>query len=129
MKRFLVRTSQALALAAGLTAVGAVARADQCEALEPDQADRAVEMLREQPDIRLFCAPCGDKQARRVVVSSAEHVTRGEFDVVSITDERGNQQDLDLAYTYVAQKGKSGFSNLASLVGCPAIDVPIRIDR
>jgi hypothetical protein len=119
----------------GVFAVGASllappsAQADQCWAVTADQADRAATMLRKHRDVRSFCAPCRDQAATSLSVAKAEHVKRREHHVVAATDAEGKVHELDLAYTYVRLKpGVDEFTNMASLVGCPASGVPERIN-
>lgn len=101
----------------------ATARADQCAWIEERQARAALEHLREGAQWAELCEPCGETVAKvhKVGKATASQVDGSYWEV------RVDGQGVDLAYTYVHVGGDTGYTNLASLVGCPASGVTRRI--
>jgi hypothetical protein len=107
------------------------ASADQCQWIDDGVASAAAKVLTDHHDAQTYCAPCGDKAAKPLKVAKAEvgQATMGgkpqPYRVVRVTDESGKVTEIDLAYTYVKLDPKSDvFTNLASIVSCPASGVP-----
>ena len=109
-----------LALALVLAAP-AVARADQCQWLEDDVADRAQQLLEEHPHYATYCAPCGDKAPGEPAMVGK--IERADHSI--LIDGRA----IDLAYTYV-EVSDTAYASLAALAGCPTTGVPpsLRVD-
>jgi hypothetical protein len=99
--------------------LAAPTRADQCQIVDADVAAWAARLLVKGASFMEYCEPCGDKRP-------AAPVTVSRTDVKA--DSGGNKQvaingkDVDLAYIFV-QTGKSTYSNVALLVGCPVQQV------
>ena len=104
-----------------LMLAASTARADQCEWVTPDVAEKAQQLLATHPNVISFCEPCGEQApglptpAASVFVLRSRHV--GASAEVSINDA-----SVDLAYTYV-QTSPTRYENLALLAGCEAEDV------
>src|SRR5262245_53493774 len=95
------------------------AHADQCQWVEPDQAAKAVAILKRSPKLIDYCEPCDDQAPG--VPRVATHV--------SVADQDNGYQEvsidgkpIDLAYIYV-KTSDARYENLASLAGCPATGV------
>lgn len=95
-----------------------VAFADQAMWITKAQAEQAVAVLRGQPNIKHFCAPAGDTEARTEAVNK---VTMEQQDQDYWT-VRVNGEEIDLAYVYVLEGGK--WTNLAMKLEIEVFDVP-----
>jgi len=97
------------------------AHADQCQVLDADQTT-AAEKLLTNATILAYCEPCGD--APPAVAPAAQvhkiaaHLGASKHELSIAVDGK----DIDLAYTFV-QTGKSTFTNVALMVGCPVTGV------
>lgn len=107
------------------------ASADQCQWIDDNVASAAAKVLTDHHDAKIYCAPCGDKAGKTLTVAKAEvaQATMGgkpqPYRVVRVTDTSGRVTEIDLAYTYVKlDPNSSVFTNLASVVSCPASGVP-----
>src|SRR5438477_2550238 len=93
-------------------------RADQCQIVDADVASWAQKLLVKGASVISYCEPCGDKKpAASTTVSKLDVRDSAGGKEISI-----NGSDVDLAYTFV-QTGKSTYSNVAMLVGCPVVKV------
>ena len=100
-----------------VSAAVTTARADQCQLVDADAAAWAVKLVKNGMVVS-YCAKCGDKAPKKPEkVARAEVKPDGSDSEVQI-----NGQGVDLAYTYV-QTGKTTWSNVAALVGCPTTGV------
>jgi len=96
------------------------AHADQCQVLDADQAT-AAEKLLTNATIVAYCEPCGDAPPAAPaaqVHKIAAHLGASKRELSIAVDGK----DIDLAYTFV-QTGKSTFTNVALMVGCPVTGV------
>lgn len=126
--------------------------ADQCAWLPSyAQAVNASMFLKEGETIYDYCAPCGDMVATPVVIKqlkvrkvpiepphselrdATEYKTvafllrppsrnESQGDGTDFYEVAVNDKGIDLAYIYIPFEG--GYRNLATLVGCPCVDVP-----
>lgn len=109
------------------------AQADQFAYLDIRQAVAALEVLDGQPEVRKYCAPCGDADAEAVAVEGIgiERVWHWDGGAKVYADGDGrsywevvvNGHGIDLAYVYV--RGADGrWENLAMRNGLAPSDVP-----
>lgn len=88
------------------------AKADQLAWLTEDQARKAVNFLRGQETILLFCGCCNDHDEKiiKVLEVSFEATSGGDYFVYVIgIDKKGKQEKigLDLAYVYFKKRKKA----------------------
>jgi hypothetical protein len=97
--------------------------ADQASYVKKEQAEKAVNILRDAKQLRSFCPPCGDKRWIPKEVARVEMKDAGyeNFYEVFVNDE-----PIDLAYIYVPAAGK--WQNLAMAVGATVDSVPAALD-
>ena len=99
--------------------VSSLAAADQCQWTTAQQAEDAARLLKIFSDQYVdYCEPCGDAQSL-LPIESVEVLPTGYEDYYTVAV---NGQEIDLAYAFV-RTGKSTFTNLSKLVGCPSHDV------
>ena len=110
-------TWAAIAAAVWIGALAPSAGADQAQCLSRKDADAAASILRDERQIRHFCAPCRDEGWSAAAVASVE-VVDGDCG----SEVRVNGSGIDLAYVYVLRKSK--WMNLAKVVGVKVRDVP-----
>ncbi|MDA8325612.1 MAG: hypothetical protein M0033_05270 [Nitrospiraceae bacterium] len=99
--------------------------ADQCAYISQEQASKAMQYLQGGTTIYEFCQPCGDTSPSQLVVHDSQVKSTGtrmfnssnEYVEIAV-----NNQNIDLAYTYVPD-GKGKYINLAFLSGCPTTGV------
>lgn len=98
--------------------------ADQFQMNEKPVSLKAATVIKAQPEIGFFCAPCGDKM---VTVVPVQNVTLKksnsggrEYFTVKV-----NGGEIDLAYTYI--KNRDGWKNLAFSLGLKPVEVPMMI--
>src|ERR1017187_940759 len=75
--------------------------ADQWTCISSDIAGRAEQLLAKNREVREFCAPCGDKEAKAIVVRNVQRIITpggGACEIKLSVD--GHK--IDLAYLYVA---------------------------
>ena len=111
---------RALLLSLALVSFTLAAFADQAAYITRTQAEKAAAFLKDQKQIRHYCAPCDDKGDRVEEISTVEAADagyRGYWEV------KVNGEGIDLAYVYVQTKdGK--WKNLAKEIGVKVRDVP-----
>lgn len=104
--------------------VAMTAWADQCAWISKANAEAAVERLTPGSEWLAYCEPCGDKKP---VLGHVGRATAGPADDHHFFQVDVDGAEVDLAYTYVHAPGDKAFTNLATLVGCPASSVTRRI--
>lgn len=110
------------------------AKADQLAFISKAQAEQAVELLKEQKELILWCACCVDEQMRRVTVKnvSIRYTEYQEFYTVVLDaiDNNGNSisEELDLAYVHFRIGTKA--YNVGQTLGfkCDPCTLPFRCD-
>lgn len=105
----------------------AAARADQAEHLTRSQAEKAVELLRTQEQVKHHCPACDDKGVYPEPVKKTSAAPSGRKDAwhVFIRDEG---DALDLAYVYF--KDKTGrWKNVALHLGLKVEGVPLFLPK
>ncbi|GEM_PF-1552383 len=123
MKNLVRKLITALAINAFIISIMHTCYADQAEWIPKEYGSRALDLIQSNSEIRLYCAPCGDKGYQSVRVKRKKiklvHATINErlYQIVI-----NNSVELDLAYTYINQKGQ--WINLAILVGLKPEQVP-----
>jgi hypothetical protein len=97
-----------------------LAYADQCAYITKSEAKSAKSYVPKGSQVLFLCEPCGETQPTPVQVSSsrAKPVGSGNYWGLNINEVKAQ----DLAYTFV-KTSKDTYTNLASLVGCPASGV------
>lgn len=111
MKFFMI----AMALATSFSAL-----ADQCAWNKLTDAKSAKGLIKDN-EIILWCQNCGEKNPSNILKVTDVNVKKpanGYFEL-SVTYANGNQDSIDLAYTYV-RTASDVFTNVAQLVGCPS---------
>jgi hypothetical protein len=94
------------------------ALADECVFVSQNVAEKAAALIPKGTVIQLFCANCGDKQAKRSVVNTVTVAPEPPDWKVMVNDE-----NLDLAYVYILPgSGKKEWTNLGLLAACPDDD-------
>lgn len=111
MKFFLL----ALALTTSFSAL-----ADQCAYNNFTDAKSAKHLIKDN-EIILWCQACGEKQPSNILKVTDIKVDKpaNNFYELTVKYANGNQDSIDLAYTYV-RTASDVFTNLAQLVGCPS---------
>lgn len=92
---------------------GAVA--DQQAWIKKTDADRAVKLISEGEEVRLFCEPCNDTGYTRETAVSVNVAQTGTEDYYEV---QVNGAGIDLAYTYIEEDGQ--WVNLAKHLGLDA---------
>jgi uncharacterized protein YkwD len=87
------------------------------EGMDGNAVRKAIAVLQKAGVVYRFCGPCGDKIARKVIVSRVGYAGAGSKYVLSINDET-----IDPATTYVRQGDT--WQNLAVMLGLPAEGAP-----
>ena len=109
-----------IVLAFAIAAFSIAAYADQAAYITRTQAEKAAAFLKDQTQIRHYCAPCDEKGDRVEHISTVEAVDanyRGYWEV------KVNGEGIDLAYVYFRTKdGK--WKNLAKEMDVKVRDVP-----
>jgi hypothetical protein len=103
----------------------AISYADVCSYVTKDQAELGARLLRINPNLVKYCSPCSDKSKTKIRAEKIEvrPVENDQYWAVFV-----NEQNIDLAYTYLDIGEKNGIS-LANLSGCQTpYDVPRMID-
>jgi hypothetical protein len=101
-----------------LSLAAAFARADQCQLVERDVAERAMSAIRaSRGRVLAHCAPCGDPPPS----AGAAFVPRSVSSTGSSLLVDGTERDLAYLYLEVAP---NVFENVALRTGCPASEVP-----
>ncbi len=93
------------------------ALADQAQVLSKEDAERAVELLKNIGELKSYCAPCSDQSVEPIVVKSVRVSGFGDGYEVSV-----NGEAVDLAYVYFPVDGK--WRNVAVALKVPVEDVP-----
>ena len=101
----------------------ALASADQCAFVTPEQSHDAVALIEVGSTIVDFCQPCGDAP-RSVKVTS---VTEAETGFEGTWEVSVNGRGIDLAYTFI-ENGDGSYVNLSKMVECPSEDVACMLD-
>lgn len=86
--------------------------ADQFAYIRPELARRAEAILRNEPEVLLFCEPCQEKQGqveKVLLVETADVNYEGNHEV------RLNSKGIDLAYVFIRRGAK--WKNLAVMMG------------
>ena len=107
-----VRLHAAASLVAIL--VAAPAGAQTCDYIAKPAAEAALAYLPEGAVVQAYCAPCRDRQARRIVVEEAEIQVVDTIYVHVLI----NGRPVDPAYLYVVDPRGKRWSNLGLLVSC-----------
>jgi hypothetical protein len=110
------------------------AKADQLAFLSKTQAEQAVELLKEQKELVLWCACCPDEQMKRVSVKnvSIRYTDVEDFYTVVLDaiDSNGNitSEELDLAYVHFKIGNKA--YNVGHILGfnCDPCTQPFKLD-
>jgi hypothetical protein len=102
-----------------LVAGAGTARADQCQALDDAQAQKAQAILTSAATYIEFCEPCGD-----VAPGMPQKVANVNIDTpgADYRELTVNGTPIDLAYVFV-KTSDAQYQNLAKLAGCPATGV------
>jgi hypothetical protein len=105
------------------------AHADQLQALEKDDADRAVEVLKEQKEVLLFCGCCSNDEKIWLLMENAwsERNARGSYYEVHVKGRTipGYMMSavVDLAYVHINNNGMSECVGTYLSMGCdPCIE-------
>ncbi|HRH43347.1 MAG TPA: hypothetical protein PKY82_17065 [Pyrinomonadaceae bacterium] len=104
--------------------------ADQISYVTKEKADRAVETLSEQLQIKHFCAPCRDKVAisedvKKVeAVVSSEPAPAGTSKHPKLWEVKVNNVGIDFAYVYVQTLSNQTWRNIGIILSLPVEDVP-----
>lgn len=114
--------------------ISSKAKADQLAFISKTQAEQAVELLKEQKVLVLWCACCADEQMKRVTVKnvSIRYTDVEEFYTVVLDaiDSNGNiiSEDLDLAYVHFKIGNKA--YNVGQALGfkCDPCTLPFKCD-
>lgn len=96
------------------------ALADQCAWNKFSDAKSAKNLLKNN-EIILWCQNCGQKDPSNILKVDDVNVKKpanGYYEL-SVKYDNGNQDEIDLAYTYV-RTSSDIFTNVAQLVGCPS---------
>jgi hypothetical protein len=97
--------------------------ADQCMYIDQKESNSALEYLKIGQKYVEFCEPCGDTQFYQQEVKIIKYLKVDSVDKkqweISL-----NKTSIDLAYTYVKDKGSS-FKNLSKLANCESDNVSI----
>ena len=102
--------------------LASAAFADQAMWITKKQAEAAVKLLKTKKEIKHFCAPAGDTKARREKILKVSMIRQdGEYWSACVNDD-----EIDLAYVYVQEKGGS-WVNLAMALDVEVHDVPAEI--
>jgi tetratricopeptide (TPR) repeat protein len=105
--------------------LAAISYADVCSYVTKDQAELGAKLLRINPNFVKYCAPCSEKSKMKI---RAEKIEARPIENDQYWGVFVNDQNIDLAYTYVDIGEKNGIS-LANLSGCQTpYDVPRMID-
>jgi hypothetical protein len=105
-------------LALALLVAVPLARADQCQLVDPAVAQRAARAIQASHGrVLAYCAPCGDPMPATSAAFTPREVHAGTESL--FIDGR----EVDLAYTYL-EVGQGLFENVALRTGCDAVDVP-----
>ncbi len=105
--------------------VATLARADQCQAVDPDVVTLAATAIRSShARVVGYCAPCGDPLPSVSAARAPRQVTSTGSSVVI------DGVEVDLAYTYLETQ-PNVFENIALRTGCEASGVPevLRFDN
>jgi hypothetical protein len=115
-----------LSIAFSLLIPTVAARADQCALVPKQQALDAISRLDPGQVIYQLCELCGEKQPRLIVVKT---VSLSSHPQTNLWRVKINNNDIDLAYTYVEssitkvdrqQRRLPSWINLSLLANCPA---------
>lgn len=116
------KLGKVIGLGIGFTlTLGSAAFADQCAYTTKQQAIAAVSRLEKGQTIYKLCEPCGDKVPRAVKINS---VSAGTVGYENYWGVYVNEQNIDLAYTYIdTTSNRDRKVNLSILARCPAQNV------
>jgi len=104
-----------------LMSISASAFADQCQALDADQAARAALLIQSGSEIASLCQNCGEViRGAQYSTARAVRIVGGELTIAG--------KGVDLAYTYVKVAPKK-YVNVAMVIGCPADGMSRMITR
>lgn len=123
MKNLVRKLITALAINAFIISIIHTSYADQAVWIPKKYVRKALDFLQNNSEIRLYCAPCRDTDyqsvhVKRKKIKFADEINNERFYQIVIN----NSVELDLAYTYINQKGC--WKNLAILVGLKPKKVP-----
>lgn len=95
--------------------------ADQAAYVSEQQAKNAVELLRDNVEIKYFCAPCEDQTVELVDIDSIEAAPAGYQNYWEV---KINGEGIDLAYAYYWDTKKKKWKNVAKTLKIKVSDVP-----
>lgn len=109
-------------------AVAGDARAHQCDIFPEHDAE--VYVIRQHPDVLLFCGPCGDKAPTPFHIAKLLVVSHKKFPaVVDITDDAGRTKRVETNTVYVRLDPKKRvFTNAANRAMCDRLYEPNTIE-
>jgi hypothetical protein len=108
------------------TLLGTPAEAHQCDVLGKSP-DTELWFIRQHPDVRLFCARCGDATPTRFVVARARAAPGGKDwpPRVDLTDAAGHTRRVDVASVFVRlDPAKAEYTNVANRAVCARWHTP-----
>src|SRR5262249_12105874 len=103
--------------AAVLASVAVPAAADVCAWNPRPVADQGIKLLPAGTVLQEFCAACGDRKTKRIVVRT---IAIDKTDDPSLFILKVNGEEIDLAYVYVlaGQGGSREWTNVGHLLNC-----------
>lgn len=97
---------------------------DQFSYNEKSVALKAAKFLKSEKEISFYCAPCEDREIKTEQIQNIK-LKRTVSSDVEYYIVKVNNQEIDLAYTYV--KRGNAYKNLAIILGLNPSDVPATI--